>query len=169
MGKIQAQRASKIGRALASALLGFAATCGLAAETSLAPNAPKDNPVSVSVQSAERLEKAMAPHVAQARASYPQAKQRFLAGLPKGQSFFLVTRITDSKGNMEQIFVAVQSISNGAVTGRVASNINRLEGIRRGDGLTLPETRMIDWLITKPDGTEEGNFVGKFLDTYKTK
>jgi hypothetical protein len=22
------------------------------------------------------------------------------------------------------------------------------------------------WLITKPDGTEEGNFVGKGMDTY---
>jgi hypothetical protein len=153
--------------ALVSALLACVATCGLAAEPALAPNAPKDKPVSG--QSVAPLDKAIAPYVAQARASYPQAKQRFLAGLPKGQSFFLVTRITDNKGNMEQIFVAVQSISNGAVTGRVWSKINRVEGIRHGDGLTFPESRIIDWLITRPDGTEEGNFVGKFLDTYKKK
>ena len=26
---------------------------------------------------------------------------------------------------------------------------------------------VLDWTISKPDGTEEGNFVGKFLDTYR--
>jgi hypothetical protein len=26
------------------------------------------------------------------------------------------------------------------------------------------EPVLIDWLITKPDGSEEGNVVGKFLD-----
>lgn len=35
--------------------------------------------------------------------------------------------------------------------------------------MTFPETDMLDWPITRPDGTEEGNFVGKFLDTYSTK
>ena len=60
-------------------------------------------------------------------------------------------------------------LQGGMVTGKVWSNIRRVERVRRGDGLTFPETSMIDWLITKPDGTEEGNVVGKFLDTYSTK
>ena len=148
-------------------LLSLLCTCALAADPILAPSAPKDKPISV--ESVERFERAIAPYVAQAKASYPQAKQRFLAGLPKGQSFFLTTRISDSKGNVEQVFVAVQSIQGGMVTGKVWSNIRRVERVRRGDGLTFPETSMIDWLITKPDGTEEGNVVGKFLDTYSTK
>jgi hypothetical protein len=29
------------------------------------------------------------------------------------------------------------------------------------------ETEVMDWLISHPDGSEEGNFVGKFLDTYQ--
>jgi hypothetical protein len=29
------------------------------------------------------------------------------------------------------------------------------------------EPVLIDWLITKPDGSEGGNVVGKFLDTQK--
>ena len=31
----------------------------------------------------------------------------------------------------------------------------------------MKESDVLDWTISKPDGTEEGNFVGKFLDTYK--
>ena len=27
------------------------------------------------------------------------------------------------------------------------------------------EKDILDWLIAKPDGSEEGNFIGKFLDT----
>jgi hypothetical protein len=153
--------------ALVSALLGLLATCSLAADPVLAPNAPKDNPVRA--ESAARMEKAIAPYVAQAKASYPQAKQRFLAGLPRGHSFFLTTRLSDRKGNVEQVFVAVQSIRNGVVAGKIWSDIELVEGFRRGDVYSFQEAAMIDWLITKPDGTEEGNFVGKFLDTYSTK
>jgi hypothetical protein len=31
----------------------------------------------------------------------------------------------------------------------------------------VSEAELLDWLITKPDGSEEGNVVGKFLDTYR--
>jgi hypothetical protein len=29
----------------------------------------------------------------------------------------------------------------------------------------LPEQPIRDWMITNPDGTEEGNLIGKYLDT----
>ncbi|WP_432728937.1 hypothetical protein [Variovorax sp. W6] len=139
----------------------------LAADPVLAPNAPQDRPVRS--DAAGQMERAIAPYVAQAKASYPQAKQRFLAGLPKGQFFFLTTRIVDRKGHVEQVFVAVQRIQAGTVTGKIWSNIAHVENFRFGDAYTFPETDMVDWLITRPDGTEEGNFVGKFLDTYKPR
>lgn len=31
--------------------------------------------------------------------------------------------------------------------------------------IDFKEKDIIDWLISKPDRSEEGNFVGKFLDT----
>ena len=73
------------------ALLTLLAAIALAADPVLAPNAPKDKPAPI--PSPERFERAIAPYVAQARATYPQAKQRFLAGLPRGQSFFLTARL----------------------------------------------------------------------------
>jgi len=40
-------------------------------------------------------------------------------------------------------------------------------GYKHGDTYSFPEADLLDWTISKPDGTEEGNFVGKFLDTYQ--
>ena len=33
-------------------------------------------------------------------------------------------------------------------------------------GTELAESDLLDWVIRKPYGSEEGNVVGKFLDTY---
>ncbi len=37
---------------------------------------------------------------------------------------------------------------------------------RRQQEYSFNEDELLDWLISKPDGSEEGNVVGKFLDTY---
>jgi hypothetical protein len=55
------------------------------------------------------------------------------------------------------------------VYGRVWSDIRLLTKYRQGDYYTVPDSDMIDWLITQPDGSEEGNYVGKFLDTYQAQ
>lgn len=145
-------------------LLSLIAHAANAGDPVLAPNAPKDQPVQN--KSASTVQKAIQPYVERARATYPEAKQRFLAGLPKGQYFFLTTALRDSKGNVEQVFIAVTEINAGSVTGKIWSDILGVEGYRRGQLYTFAESQMVDWLITKPDGSEEGNVVGKFLDTY---
>jgi hypothetical protein len=135
-----------------------------AQEPQVAASAPKDKPVAAS--SADELARAIAPFVAQARATYPQAKARFLGGLPRGESLFLTTTLVDAQGRVEQVFVAVESIEGHQVVGRIWSQIQLVTGYRFKDRYTFTEDRILDWLITKPDGSEEGNFVGKFLDTY---
>jgi len=131
----------------------------------LAPNAPKDKPTAV--QARDKFERSIAPFVAQAKSTYPQAKERFLKGLPKGQAFFVTTRLYGADGNYEQVFIAVQSIRDGQIIGRIWSEIHVVHTYKYKDPYAFPEDRLLDWLITKPDGSEEGNFVGKFLDTYK--
>ena len=138
-----------------------------AADPVLSPNAPQDQPVSNG--NAANFNKAIAAYVAQARASYPQARQRFLAGLPKGQAFFLTTRLVDKKQQFEQVFIAVQSIKDGVVTGKIWNDLHTVEGYRHGDSYSFPESAILDWLITSPDGSEEGNFVGKYIDSLHAK
>ena len=136
-------------------------------EVQLSPNAPKDKQVAVhSTSDLERLHKAMAPYVAQARSSYPNAKERFLNGLPKGQHFFVTTRLRDRGGKEEQVFVAVNSIQSGLIEGTIFSPIQIVSGFRYKQRYSFSEADLIDWLITYPDGSEEGNVVGRFLDTY---
>jgi hypothetical protein len=42
-----------------------------------------------------------------------------------------------------------------------------VSGFKLGQTYTFNESDLIDWFISKPDGSEEGNVVGKFLDTLK--
>ncbi len=131
----------------------------------LSPNAPPDKPRAID----ENLEKAIQPYIGKAKATYPQAKQRFLAKLPPKHIFFLTTKLTDVQGRYEQTFIAVTNIKDGVVTGRIANKVRVVEGYKFGDVYSFPETQLRDWTISKPDGTEEGNYVGKFLDTFQVK
>ncbi len=134
----------------------------------LASNAPQDRPLdAVGKAEVEKADAALAPYIEQARRTYPAAKKRYLDNLPPGHHFFAVTRLRDKTGTQEQVFVAVSGIRNGRISGRIASDVLGVSGFRRGDSHSFSEDELIDWLITRPDGTEEGNVVGKFLDTYQ--
>ncbi len=139
----------------------------LAAEPKLAPNAPKDQPKRAKEKEVEALDKAIAPYIAKARAAWPDAKERYLAGLPAGHSFFVTTRIRDKDGKFEQVFIAVESIKAGRIVGLIWSDLHLVTGFKRGQRHEFAEAELMDWLISKPNGTEEGNFVGNFLDTYQ--
>jgi len=110
--------------------------------------------------------RAMAPYVAQARASYPGARDRFRAGLPDRHSFFVTTRLRDARGREEQVFVAVEGIVGDQIVGRIWSRIFVVEGYQLRQPYAFPERELVDWMVARPDGTEEGNVVGKFLDSY---
>lgn len=134
----------------------------------LAPSAPADRPISVGRSSPDatlvQLDRRIAPAVKQARATLPQARQRFLAGLPPGHAFFLTTRVSDPNGLTEQVFVRVKQWQAGQVQGTIANQLDVVKTYRMYQVVTFPESAILDWTISQPDGTEEGNFVGKLLD-----
>jgi len=105
------------------------------------------------------------PAVDQARQTYPEAKARYLAGLPEGSRFFVTVDFQEG-GLRENAFVRVREISGGAITGTVAMRLSRLKSPALGEQVMLPEAEILDWTIISKDGKEEGNFVGKFLDEY---
>jgi hypothetical protein len=75
------------------------------------------------------------------------------------------------RGNMrrEDSFVAVEKISGGNITGKILNDLNVVKDYKTGQRITFPESKIDNWLILRPDGTEEGNYVGKFLDHYNPK
>jgi uncharacterized protein YegJ (DUF2314 family) len=133
----------------------------------LAPNAPPDRSGQITSEQLRKFEEAIKPYVEKARKTWPDAKKRFLAGLPPKHVFAVTTRLYDATGRFEQVFIEVKEIKDGKITGLIASDVEFITKYKYGDAYSFPEMDLIDWTISKPDGTEEGNFVGNFLDTYK--
>ncbi|HSS22630.1 MAG TPA: DUF2314 domain-containing protein [Pyrinomonadaceae bacterium] len=132
--------------------------------TPMSPDAPKDRPARAPDE--KKFDEVIKPYVEQARKSYPEAKERYLAGLPAKNVFFVTARLHDADGRWEQIFVEVKEIKDGKINGLIANDITMVSGFKLGDKYSFLEADLLDWTIARPDGTEEGNFVGKFLDTY---
>ena len=130
---------------------------------------PIDKPIiSKSSHDIDALDKAMAPYIAKARATYPQAKAHFLAGLPAGYRFSVWLYLHDPDGTREGSFIDVKKIAGGKITGTLAQ-ADMLKTYKAGQTLTIKESDIQNWVILRPDGTEEGNYVGKFLDHYKAR
>ena len=66
------------------------------------------------------------------------------------------------------VFVLVHAIRDGKIYGAIDSPV-LIVGHKRGDLISFPESEIINWAIQRPDGSEEGNYVGKFMDHYKPK
>ncbi len=144
--------------------------CGgpAAALSQLSPDAPKDNPRQVHGDAdRQHLFQALAPYVAEARKTWPEAKRRYLAGLPPHHVFFVTTKLVDMDGAFEIAFVEVRQIERGVITGEIANDIVSATDYHKGQTITVPETEIWDWTVSRPDGSEEGNVVGKFLETYR--
>ena len=123
-----------------------------------------DQPIGgTSTTERRKIEQAIEPYVKIARSTYPDAKARYQSGLPDGSMFFVTVQIHDDAGGMEQAFVQVTSIDSGQVAGIIASEMTAIRGFRLGQSHTFSETEILDWTISNPDGTQEGNIVGRFL------
>jgi hypothetical protein len=130
-------------------------------------NAPTDTPMRLGKDGdVTRYQKAIAPYVARARATYPDAKRRFIAGLPKGYKFLVGLSLFDGQGHREDCLINVENINGGKITGRI-DRVDGLKNYKTNQEITFPEAKVGNWLFVRPDGSEEGNAVGKFLDTYK--
>jgi hypothetical protein len=141
------------------------------AQTRDYPKTPKDKPVHADgAQAMTDVERAIQPYVAKAHKTYPAAKKRFLAGLPLKYLFSLTTKLWDrSHTKFEVVFVVANQIKNDTVTGHLATHTKQPVGYNFGDQISFPESEVMDWTIVHPDGTEEGNIVGKFMDTYQPR
>lgn len=139
----------------------------LLTSTTSAQNPSADKPIAASAKEMEELEKAIKPCIEQARKTYPTARKRFLAGLPEKHSFYVTTQLMDAEGRTEQVFILVRKIEKEMIEGVIASDIHLVSGYKNGDSFQFSEQKLRDWTIVRPDGTEEGNFIGKFLDNYQ--
>jgi uncharacterized protein YegJ (DUF2314 family) len=133
--------------------------------------APKDEPVRA--KDIIAYDKAIAPYVAKARATWPKAKKRFLAGLPEGWSFAVSYRLaqTDKRTKQQRVedtFVVVKAVKGGMVRGTIGNKLEVVTNYHEGQTIEFPESKIMNWVFVRPDGSEEeGNVLGKFLEHYK--
>jgi hypothetical protein len=140
----------------------------LESESQSSASAPaRDLPQPIQSEQMMAFEKAIAPYVSQARETYPAARDRYLAGLPAGEKFFVTTRLHDKGGKFEQVFIRVTKIEAGTISGQIASKLDFVTEYKTGQSYSFPEAQLLDWVIVNAQGREEGNVVGKFLDTYR--
>ena len=129
--------------------------------------APQDKPVLTTAEKQKKYEDAIAPYVKQARDTLPGAKAKFLAGLKHGDALFVTIRVYDDPKHFEQVFVQVTGWEGDTIKGLLASDLEVVKTHKKGELVTCKKEDVYDWTISKADGTEEGNFVGKFLETYQ--
>ena len=156
------------------ALLGFLGVRPLHSQDPVyvAPNAAPDRPIPMDSCLLAATDSVTAPLVSQARASYPAAKTRYLAGLPPRHSFFVVTYLRDSLDQKERVFIAVDSLESTSgpearIYGRIWNDINLVHGFVPFQAYSFAQADLLDWMFSRPDGTEEGNLIGKFLETWE--
>ena len=154
-------------RAFAGLALCFLAAPLVGQDPYVAPNAPHDQVAAFTREGLSRLDSLLQPLIREARASYPEAKRRFEAGLPPKHGFFVTVSLADARGMREVVFIGVDSIVGDSIYGRVWNQIHQVQGYRLYQPYAMDEADILDWLISKPDGTEEGNLLGKFMDTYR--
>jgi hypothetical protein len=103
------------------------------------------------------------PLVDQARQSYPEARKKFAAGLPRGDKFLVRVELKDAAGAGEIAVLRVRTIIDGVIKGQVYVPPKSLAGFAFGQPSDVKEGEILDWIIAKGDGTEEGDFMGHLL------
>ncbi len=93
----------------------------------------------------------------------PSIKTQFLAGFPSGQFLFLKFPFEGPNKYKEYIWVHVVSWKEHMVEGKLYSDADKIEGLKKGDWVELHEKDIFDFLIYHTDGAIEGNYTDKII------
>jgi hypothetical protein len=125
----------------------------------------EDHPVRLEGDALDEGERAMVALIRESQAELPHIRKRFEAGLREGEFLYLTVRLFHPDQSFEQAFVRVTEWTDQDVTGVMASELIGFTEPKRGDVLKFLESTAIDWTVTGPGGTEEGNRLGHYLES----
>jgi hypothetical protein len=151
-------------QALCGGLVGvcLASAAIAAGDPFLAQNAPEDCNAEMTAESLNDVVEKLSPAALQ---TWPAAKKRFLDGLPERHSLFVTLLVSEPDTGSEYLFIAVDKIVDDKIRGRVWNEVHVVKSLYYRASIEIPEGAISDWLISKPDGSEDGNIVGKYIDT----
>ena len=111
---------------------------------------------------------ALADPVREALRTLPQAKKKFLAGLPSGDQFLLSVRVAATDTSFRQASARVMGWHGSTVQALLlpgAADSADSAGPQEPLPVSFPETAAVDWTLLRAGGREEGNYVGRYQDT----
>lgn len=139
-------------RSLLIALAIASAACATrASELEYVEQDPPRSPAEVTSKS--KGQPSALSHVDQARVAFPEAKRRFLEGLPEGYEFRVMAGPSSGGG-----LIIVEKIENGWITGHWYEGMARPSDAK--DVYTFSESDVTDWAIKRSNGVIEGNPFG---------
>ncbi|WP_210514032.1 hypothetical protein [Hymenobacter terricola] len=112
-----------------------------------------------------REETALADPVREALRTLPQAKKKFLAGLPNGDQFLLSVRVIATDTSFRQVSARVLGWHGTTVQALLLPGAADSAAPTEPTPVSFPETAVVDWLLLRASGREEGNYVGRYTDT----
>jgi hypothetical protein len=112
-----------------------------------------------------RDDSALADPVREALRTLPQAKKKFLAGLPNGDQFLVSVRVIAGDTSFRQVSARVLGWHGSMVQALLLPGAADSAGPGEPVPVSFPETAVVDWTLLQASGREEGNYVGRYTDT----
>jgi len=128
---------------------------------------PPDKPISVTARGKTSFDEMIAPCIVMARKTLPAAKTRYLAGLPKDELFYVTVRLSDPDGKFESVFVQVRSWEDEKIRGFIDNEVTLIKSYKKSQTIEVNQADVLDWTFSKADGTEDGNYIGKQIESPK--
>jgi hypothetical protein len=105
----------------------------------------------------------LADPMAEARRTLPKARKRFQAGMPANEECLLTVRVVEGDTVFRPVAARVIGWRDGKVQALLP--VTASAGKEEKVPVSFPESAVVDWTILRTDGREEGNYVGRYLDT----
>ena len=93
----------------------------------------------------------------------PAMKQRYMAGLRPGETFFIKKGFPMRSGDLEYMWVTVIGWKDTSLQGVLSSEPQSTPDLRAGQKLQVMENEIYDWILKVPDGAPLGNYTGRVL------
>jgi len=114
------------------------------------------------------LQKFLAPYIEKAKATFPMAKKKYIAGdyIREKRVFGVQIDLTDKDGTKEMTFINVTWCSGKNFRGVINNQMYYVKEYHLGDTVSFTQDRILNWVVVDAEGNEEGNYVGKAIDAY---
>jgi hypothetical protein len=99
-----------------------------------------------------------------ARGRLVALKPRWLRDRALGEILLVKGPFETRSGGTEWMWVEVTRWEGKRITGVLTNDPFEVDGLRAGATVQVDETRVFDYLLRKPDGTQEGNTTAKLLE-----